>query len=104
MTAVAVLLLLAAVLTFLCLTPLDISLQAERSRTFSSHIRAAWLFGLIEKRFRVGGKPRSAKFLEKTPKETEARQGTPPRTRKDGGKRGSYTVWSARVLHSSCGI
>jgi len=53
--AAAALLFSAGVLAFLCLIPLHLSFQAEKSDTFSSDIRATWLFGLVEKRFRAGG-------------------------------------------------
>lgn len=89
MTAAAALLFCAALLAFLCLTPVDLSFQAEQSDTFSSDIRATWLFGLVEKRFRTGRKSDKGSSSEpggRSPKKATPGGDAGRRKRKRGDK------------------
>jgi hypothetical protein len=89
MTAAAALLFCAALLAFLCLTPVDLSFHAEKSDTFSSDIRATWLFGLVEKSFRTGrktGKASSSESGKRSPKKAAPGGDAGRRKRKRGGK------------------
>jgi hypothetical protein len=95
MTAAAALLLFAGLLSFFCLTPLDLCFRAEQADTFSLDVRATWLFGLVQKRFRTGGR---------TGKRASADHGTSSRGRSAGGRRRALLAalgtsgFSARLL------
>jgi hypothetical protein len=91
MTVIAALLLFLGLLTFICITPLDLCFRAEQTDTFSLDVRATWLFGLVEKTFRTGGGPgkrssgdhRTSGPGEGEPESTEGRR----RRRKSGPPR-----------------
>jgi hypothetical protein len=87
MTAAAALLFCAALLAILCLTPLDLSFQAEKNDAFFSDIRATWLFGLVKKRFRFGRKTGKASSSEpggRIPKKAPPGGDTGSRRQKSG--------------------
>jgi hypothetical protein len=88
MTAIAALLFLTGLLTLVLLTPLDLRLRAERRDTFSVDVRATWLFGLVKKSFRSGGRTRERSSAGEGTSGTEDPEPETSGDRRPPGKRG----------------